>query len=138
MGLFTAVSLIIAFACSQVKTLETKAAPRMPDEKEAIYFTVENHPEFPGGVIALRLFVANTLEYPVAAQKLGIQGKVFVSFVVDKEGNVVNAKIARGVDPLLDQEALRVVNSLPKWKPGTERGQPVNVGYTMPINFALQ
>jgi protein TonB len=99
---------------------------------------VEDMPEFPGGELELRKFIANNIEYPKAAQENGIQGKVYVTFVVDKNGEIANAKIARGVDPTLDQEALRVVNSLPKWIPGKQRGQKVNVSYTVPINFALQ
>ena len=73
----------------------------------------------------------------IAAEN-GIQGRVYVQFVVDRDGGISNAKIARGVDPSLDQEALRVVNSLPKWKPGMQRGKPVRVSYTVPINFQLQ
>jgi len=74
----------------------------------------------------------------VGAQGKGIQGKVYVTFVVSKDGSVANTKIARGVDPLLDAEALRVVNGLPKWQPGKQKGKAVNVSYTVPINFALQ
>ena len=84
------------------------------------------------------MFIANNINYPVSAQENGIKGRVYVTFVVDKTGEVANAKIARGVDPALDREALRVVNSLPKWTPGKQRGQTVNVSFTVPINFALQ
>lgn len=112
--------------------------PKTLDAEEQIFFIVEDMPEFPGGELELRKFIANNIEYPKAAQEHGIQGKVYVTFVVDKNGEVANARIARGVDPALDQEALRVVNSLPKWTPGKQRGQSVNVSYTVPINFALQ
>jgi protein TonB len=95
-------------------------------------------PEFPGGELALRKFIANAIKYPVIAQENGIQGKVYVNFVVDKDGSITAAKIARGVDSSLDKEALRVVNSLPKWKPGMQRGKPVKVSYTVPISFVLQ
>ena len=88
--------------------------------------------------MALRTYIANAIKYPVIAQENGIQGKVYVTFVVGKDGSVSDAKIARGVDPSLDKEALRVVNTLPKWKPGKQRGKPVNVSYTVPINFVLQ
>ncbi len=118
--------------------LVKKALPKMLDEDEEIFFIVESMPEFPGGEYALRKYIANNIKYPESAQKEGIQGRVYVTFVVDKEGNIVNTKIARGVDPSLDREALRVVNSLPAWKPGVQRGEPVNVSYTVPINFALQ
>lgn len=107
-----------------------------PDEQ--VFFIVEDMPEFPGGEKALRSYVGNAVKYPAVAQENGIQGKVYVTFVVSKDGNVANAKIARGVDPSLDAEALRVVNGLPKWQPGKQKGQAVNVSYTIPINFALQ
>lgn len=112
--------------------------PKALSNEEQIFFIVEDMPEFQGGEMALREFIANNIEYPVIAQENGIQGRVYVTFVVTKDGSIANAKIARGVDPVLDQEALRVVNSLPKWKPGYQRGQAVNVSYTVPINFALQ
>jgi len=108
------------------------------EEEAQVFFIVEEMPEFPGGELALRKFIAQSIKYPVIAQENGIQGKVYVNFVVDKDGSVTAAKIARGVDPSLDKEALRVVNSLPKWKPGKQRGKAVKVSYTVPINFVLQ
>ncbi|RKD92660.1 energy transducer TonB [Mangrovibacterium diazotrophicum] len=108
------------------------------EEESEVFFIVENMPEFPGGELALRKFIANAIKYPVIAQENGIQGKVYVNFVVDKDGSVSGARIARGVDASLDKEALRVVNSLPKWKPGMQRGKPVRVSYTVPISFVLQ
>ncbi len=107
-------------------------------EESEVFFIVEDMPEFPGGELALRKWIANEINYPVIAQENGIQGKVYVTFVVGKDGSVSNATIARGVDPSLDKEALRVVNKLPKWKAGKQRGKPVNVSYTVPINFVLQ
>ena len=119
-----------------------EVAPVLQEEEEAdegqVFFIVEDMPEFPGGELALRKFIANSIKYPVIAQENGIQGKVYVNFVVDKDGSITNARIARGVDRSLDQEALRVVNTLPKWKPGQQRGKPVKVSYTVPINFVLQ
>lgn len=112
--------------------------PRTLDKEENVFFIVEDMPEFPGGEMALRKYIANNIKYPQAAQDNGIQGKVYVTFVVSKDGSIANAKIARGVDPALDREALRVVNSLPKWEPGKQRGENVNVSYTVPINFALE
>lgn len=108
------------------------------EEEAQVFFIVEDMPEFPGGDLALRKYIANAIKYPVIAQENGIQGKVYVTFVVSKTGKVTDAKIARGVDPSLDKEALRVVNALPAWKPGKQRGKPVNVSYTVPINFVLQ
>ena len=116
--------------------VETK---KEKEEDEAqVFFIVEDMPEFPGGELALRKYIANSIKYPVIAQENGIQGKVYVTFVVGKDGSVQDARIARGVDPSLDKEALRVVNTLPKWKPGKQRGKPVRVSYTVPINFVLQ
>lgn len=108
------------------------------EEEAQVFFIVEEMPEFPGGELALRKFIAQSIKYPVIAQENGIQGKVYVNFVVDKDGSVTAAKVARGVDPSLDKEAMRVVNSLPKWKPGKQRGKAVKVSYTVPINFVLQ
>ncbi|WP_299578914.1 energy transducer TonB [uncultured Sunxiuqinia sp.] len=119
-----------------------EVAPVIQEEEEEeegqVFFIVEDMPEFPGGELALRKFIANAIKYPVIAQENGIQGKVYVNFVVDTDGSVTNARIARGVDQSLDKEALRVVNNLPKWKPGQQRGKPVKVSYTVPINFVLQ
>ena len=116
--------------------IETEAEEE--EDEAQVFFIVEEMPEFPGGELALRKFIANSIKYPVIAQENGIQGKVYVTFVVDKDGSISNAKIARGVDPSIDKEALRVVNNLPKWKPGKQRGKPVRVSYTVPINFVLQ
>lgn len=108
------------------------------EETQEVFFIVEDMPVFPGGDLALRKYIANEVKYPVIAQENGIQGKVYITFVVGKDGSISNASIARGVDPSLDKEALRVVNSLPRWKAGKQRGKPVNVSYTVPINFVLQ
>ncbi|MDO9612927.1 MAG: M56 family metallopeptidase, partial [Bacteroidota bacterium] len=106
--------------------------------QEEVFFIVDEMPEFPGGQLALRNFIAQSVKYPLEAAKKGIQGKVFVNFVVGKDGSTTNAKIYRGVAPSLDMEALRVVNSLPKWKPGKQKGEEVAVSFTVPINFVLQ
>lgn len=115
-----------------------ETAAEEEEEETQVFFIVEDMPEFPGGDAALRKYLATQVNYPVIAQENGIQGKVYVTFVVGKDGKVSNARVARGVDPSLDKEALRVVNSLPTWKPGKQRGKPVNVSYTVPINFVLQ
>jgi TonB family protein len=94
-------------------------------------------PEFPGGEMALRDFIVHNIKYPATALKDSIQGKVFITFVVKADGTVGNAKIARGVSISLDNEAIRVVNSLPAWKPGKVKGQAVPVSYTVPVKFAL-
>lgn len=109
-----------------------------PASKDDVFFIVEEMPEFPGGDLAMRNFIAQSVKYPVSAQEKKIQGKVFVNFIVDRDGSIGDAKIVRSVDPALDSEALRVVNSLPKWKPGKQKGVAVRVSYTVPINFVLQ
>jgi TonB family protein len=119
---------------------EQKAEPStmLTSDGEQVFFIVEKMPEFPGGDLALRQYIASAVKYPDVAVQNGIQGKVYVTFTVGKDGVVKDAKIARGVDPSLDKEALRVVSSLPTWIPGKQRGEAVNVQYTVPINFALK
>lgn len=125
----------INFALDPNKNNES-AKSSTSKKKDDVYFVVEEMPEFPGGDEALRTYISNSVKYPDSAKKNGIQGKVYVTFVVDIDGTVTSTKIARGVDPSLDKEALRVVKSLPKWKPGKEKGKAVKVSYTVPINFA--
>ncbi len=108
------------------------------DVPEEIFFVVEEPAEFPGGDQALLRYIHNTVKYPVIAQENGIQGKVFVKFIIDEQGAVSNAEIMRGVDVSLDKEALRVINSLPDFKPGKQRGRPVKVYYNAVIKFQLQ
>lgn len=109
-----------------------------PAAEEEVFFVVEEMPLFPGGEIGLKKWIAQNVKYPAIARENDIQGKVFVRFVVTSSGKVDKVQIVRGVDPLLDAEAIRVVNALPKWKPGMQRGKPVSVWYTVPINFKLQ
>lgn len=108
------------------------------EKEEEIFYVVEEMPEFPGGLRKLQKYLANHIEYPAIARENDIQGKVFVRFCVTKTGKVSRVQIARGVDPLLNEEAKRVVRNMPKWEPGSQRGQAVNVWYTVPINFQLQ
>lgn len=105
---------------------------------EGIFFKVEEMPEFPGGEQALRDYIAGNIRYPEQAKKDSITGKVFISFVIDTTGLVEGAKVVREVHPLLDNESLRVVQSMPVWKPGKEKGRPVKVAYTIPVAFLLK
>ncbi len=107
-------------------------------QEEKIYTKVTEMPEFPGGPMALRSFISSNIRYPKVAAQSKLQGKVFVSFIVNAEGKVTDAKIAKGIHPLLDSEAIRIVNSMPGWRPRKENGKAVNVSYTVPINFVLQ
>jgi len=105
---------------------------------EEVFTVVETMPDFPGGSGSFRKYIDENLEYPKAAAENGIQGRVFVQFVVEADGQVTNAKILRGVDPSIDKEAIRVVESSPKWNPAKQRGQAVRVSFTFPIEFSLQ
>ena len=108
-----------------------------PQNTEEVFMVVENMPEFPGGLNACLKFLADHVAYPKEAAEKKIQGRVIVQFVVMKDGSIANARVIRSVDPLLDAEALRIIGLMPKWKPGTQRGQAVNVKFTMPITFRL-
>jgi len=102
-----------------------------------VFQVVEEMPEFPGGMAECMKFLGKNIKYPAEAIEKGIQGRVIVQMIIEKDGTLTNAKIARGVDPLLDQEALRVVNLSPKWIPGKQRGEAVRVKYTLPVMFKL-
>ena len=98
-----------------------------------VYDVVEQMPSFPG----LQNWLASHINYPAVAEENGIQGRVIVSFIVEKNGSVSSVQVVKSVDPSLDREALRVVNSMPRWTPGRLNGQPVRVKYTLPITFRL-
>ncbi len=102
-----------------------------------IFEVVEQNPSFPGGEKALMDYLYKNLKYPAVAQDNGIQGRVLVQFVVNKDGSIVDPKVLRSVDPSLDKEAMRVVTSMPKWTPGKQRGKPVRVRFTLPVTFRL-
>lgn len=107
-------------------------------EDNRIYEIVEQMPEFPnGGMAGLMSFISKNLKYPTICQESGVQGKVIVLFVVEKDGSTTDFRIVRSVDKYLDKEALRVLSSMPKWIPGKQKGVPVRVKYTVPINFRL-
>ncbi len=103
-----------------------------------IFDQAETMPEFPGGVGKLMEYVAMNVRYPKEAEDKCLQGRVIATFIVEKDGSITSAKIVRSIDPALDAEALRVINGMPNWKPGTQKGEPVRVKYTIPISFRLQ
>lgn len=107
------------------------------EDKEEVFGAVDQMPEFSGGEMALRKWILANTKYPKNAADKGIQGKVYVNFVVEKDGSISNVRVVHSVDPLLDKEALRVINSLPRWNPGMQGGKPVRVSYTVPINFVF-
>ena len=103
-----------------------------------VFLVVEQQPEFPGGIAELMKYLQNNIKYPQIAKENGVSGKVFINFVVDDKGKITKIKVLRGVDPALDNEAVRVVENMPPWKPGKQRGKAVYVSYNLPISFVLQ
>lgn len=106
--------------------------------KDEVFMVVEKMPEFPGGIKELMSFLSKNIKYPASAIAKNVQGRVIVQFVVEKDGTPTEFKVMRSVDPALDAEALRVMQEMPKWKPGMQRGQVVRVKYTVPVTFRLQ
>ncbi|MDD2562767.1 MAG: TonB family protein [Salinivirgaceae bacterium] len=120
-----------------VQTDITIQAEETEDEPE-VFLVVEQQPEFPGGMASLMKYLQSNIKYPQIAKENGVSGKVFVNFVVDNKGNITKIKVLRGVDPSLDSEAVRVVENMPRWTPGKQRGKAVYVSYNLPISFVLQ
>lgn len=118
-----------------------KPAPQQQGEaakEPEIFVVVEEMPRFPGGDQAMMRFIHTNLNYPDSAIKYGIQGKVMVEFIIDETGRVTNARIVRGIGWGCDEEVLRIVNMMPKWTPGKQKGKPVKVRFVLPIRFQLQ
>ena len=159
--LFLPVAALLAAACSGTQKQEQPAQEPAQEQtatptKEAdmdevvvvayddskvegeVYDLPEVAPEFPGGMQALMKFLAQNIKYPTDAQKAKKEGRVIAQFVVTTDGSIADIKVIRGIYPSLDEEAIRVIKAMPKWKPGTQKGQPVNVRYTIPISFRLQ
>jgi TonB family protein len=111
--------------------------PVKKEVTEEIFVVVEEQPEYPGGQEAMMKFLSDSIVYPDEAKAKGIQGRVICNFVVMKDGSIDDVNVVRGVDPLLDAEAVRVLKSMPAWKPGKQRGQAVNVRYTLPVVFRI-
>jgi len=137
--------LVVFSACNQGKKPETTSSeiappqpPPVTQAKDTVYSTADVMPEFPGGDAALLKYIGENTVYPDTAKRRGIQGRVVVQFVVKADGNVGNASIIRGVDPLLDNEALRVVKTIPKFQPGIKDGKAVAVNYAVPISYTLK
>ena len=124
----------VAFEANRSEKEESEGTP---DSNKA-YDVVDEMPQFPGGPSALFEFISKNIQYPKEAEDANLQGRVIVSFVVEKDGSVSNAKVVRPIDPLLDAEALRVVNSMPKWIPGKQNGEAFRVKYTIPVTFRVE
>ncbi len=125
---------------AQIQTYTPPPPPKPVEEEvtDEIFVVVEQQPEFPGGMSALMKFLGDNIKYPVIAQENGIQGRVITNFVVERDGSITDVQFVRGQDPSLDREAVRVIQSMPKWKPGQQRGKPVRVRFTLPVVFRLQ
>ncbi len=115
-----------------------KATFIIKNSGDTLYLIVETMPKFPGGEKAMFEFLGANVKYPPEAKANNINGKIYISFVISKEGNIEGIKVLRGVHSILDNEAIRVVKAMPKWIPGTQEGKPVNVSYNLPINFVLR
>ena len=124
------------------QAVEVKYTPVEVEEEEVeeqqIFQVVEEMPEFPGGMGECMKFLGKNIKYPTISQENGVQGRVIVQFVVNRDGSIVDPVVVRGVDPYLDKEALRVVNQMPKWSPGKQRGKAVRCQFTLPVQFRLQ
>ena len=125
----------------QNEVIEEYVAPEVVEEEvveQEIFQIVEEMPAFPGGEAKLMEYVGKNIKYPQIARETGIQGRVFIGFVVEPDGSVSNVKLLRGIGGGCDEEAMRVVKSMPKWKPGKQRGKAVRVSYQIPVFFKLQ
>ena len=124
-----------------LKAKEDIAAPEPPKhvvEETKIFTVVEQMPMFPGGDAALMGYLRDNIHYPTVAAENGVQGRVVVGFVVERDGSITDVNILRSVDPSLDREAMRVVKSMPRWTPGKQNGSAVRVKYQVPVTFRLQ
>ena len=124
-----------------LKAKDDIAAPEPPKhvvEETKIFTVVEQMPMYPGGVAALMGYLRDNIKYPTVAAENGVQGRVVVGFVVERDGSITDVNILRGVDPSLDREAMRVVKSMPRWNPGKQNGSAVRVKYQVPVSFRLQ
>jgi len=119
--------------------VNTTPPPAPAEEVSTKVFTVvEQMPSFPGGMGALNSYLHDNVHYPTVAQENGVQGRVVISFVVERDGSISDVQVARSIDPSLDKEAVRVIKSMPKWQPGKQNGSSVRVKYNVPVNFKLQ
>lgn len=122
---------------ADLKQIVVEAPPEEVVE-EKVFDVVEQMPDFPGGMSALMQYLSKHIKYPVIAEENGIQGRVIVTFVVEKNGSITDVQVIKSVDPSLDKEAVRVVKSMPHWIPGKQNGSAVRVKYTLPVTFRLQ
>ncbi len=133
--------LIIDVEADELTVIDTYTPPAVVEEEEVaeaeIFTVVEESPAYPGGDEARIRFLQENIQYPQMARESGIQGTVYVTFVVEKNGNVTDVRVLRGIGGGCDEEAIRVIKAMPKWNPGKQRGKPVRVQFNMPIKFTL-
>jgi periplasmic protein TonB len=135
--LFTSLSFLVCLLSNPFLSAAQDDVPEMDTVKAEPFIVVEEMPVYPGGESAMMQFIGQNIKYPAIAMEKGIQGKVFISFVVTQLGKVSEVRVIRGIDPSLDKEALRVIKSMPDWSPGKQSGKPVRVQITLPIKFTL-
>jgi len=114
-----------------------EATAEPAEDPNKVYMVVEQQPEFPGGLAAMSKFISQTIKYPSQARRMGTEGSVFVEFVVDQQGNITNPRVIKGIGAGCDEEAVRVVQKMPPWKPGKQNGKAVRVRFVLPIKFML-
>ena len=129
-SLKVALMMLVLFFSFTTSTAQTK-------KNDMVFDVVEVMPQFPGGQIAMLKYIMENIKYPEQAMKKGIQGRVAVRFIVEKDGSISNVSPIHPVHPLLDKEAIRVVKSMPKWSPGKQNGKPVRVRFNLPVMFKL-
>ena len=127
--------LVALMSTTTISAQKTVISMRQSDEK--VFDVVEHMPEYPGGMDSLMTFLMRTVKYPKEAAEKGIQGRVVVMFIVEKDGQISEPEIQKSVFPTLDEEALRVIRCMPKWKPGMQSGKVVRVRFNIPITFRL-
>ena len=132
------VNFTLAEPVKQASEVKSETTPNAAPSEHAVLEMVEQMPSFPGGDTAMANYLRENLRYPPEAEEMGIKGRVTCSFIIEPDGLVTNVKVERGVDPNLDNEAVRVLYRMPNWIPGKSGGKPVRVRYTCPINFTLQ
>ncbi len=129
-SLKVALMMLVLLFSFMTSTAQTK-------KNDMVFDVVEVMPQYPGGPIAMLKYIKENIKYPEQAMKEGIQGRVTVSFIIEKDGSISDVKAVRSVHPLLDKEAVRMVKSMPKWSPATQNGKPVRVRYNVPVMFKL-
>jgi periplasmic protein TonB len=132
------ITIILAVILAVISFVTVGAQNKDKTNSEKVYQTVEVMPEYPGGIQKLMAFLSENVKYPVQAQKSKIEGRSVIGFIVEEDGSISNVSVTRGSHPLLDSEAIRVVKSMPKWKPGSIKGNPVRVKFNIPVDFRLK